>query len=95
MTDLKAVIVRNPEIVASDMDGETVMMHIDTGKYYNLGRTGGFIWSLLEEPLEMEALIGKLMEKFQVNREQCEQDTLAFLQKVIGIGLIQVIQEKR
>jgi len=43
----------------------------------------------------MEALIGKLMEKFQVNREQCEQDTLAFLQKVIGIGLIQVIQEKR
>lgn len=94
MTDLKTVIVRNPEIVASDMDGETVMMHIETGKYYNLGKTGGFIWNLLEEPMRMEALIEKLMDKFEVTREQCEQDTLAFLQKLGRNGLVQIIQEK-
>ena len=89
--DMNTVITRNNEILASDMDGETVMMHIENGKYYNLGKTGGAIWSLLDEPIKIETLIEQLMDKFSVTREQCEQDTIPFLQKLIDNGLIQII----
>ncbi len=30
--------------IVSDMDGETVMLCIQSGKYYNLGELGGEIW---------------------------------------------------
>lgn len=87
---MKSVIVRKNEILASDMDGETVMMHTETGKYYNLGTTGGAIWNMLAEPLQVERLINNLIEKFNVTKEQCEQDVLPFLQQIYQNGLIKI-----
>ena len=48
---------RRPDVISADMDGEVVMMDIMSGKYYNLGRTGGEIWSLLEEAKTLDALL--------------------------------------
>jgi len=87
---LDSVIARNAEIVTADMDGETVMMSVETGKYYNLGKTGSVIWSLLGEPLSVGALVGKLLDKYDVGREQCEKEVLAFLAETYKEGLIKV-----
>ncbi len=92
MLDVKSIIVRNKEILASDMDGEVVMMHIESGKYYNLGKIGGIIWNMLEEPLAVEGLIDQLLDLFQVGKEQCVSDTLPFLQQMEQQGLIKVLQ---
>jgi Tfp pilus assembly protein PilP len=87
---MDSIIVRKTGIIASDMDGETVMMNVDTGKYYNLGRTGGRIWNLIENPVRVEKLIEKLMESYNVTKEQCEKDVLPFLQKIQQCNLIQI-----
>jgi hypothetical protein len=87
---MDSVIARNAEIVTADMDGETVMMSVETGKYYNLGKTGSVIWSLLGEPLSVEALVGKLLDKYDVAREQCEKEALAFLAETYREGLIKI-----
>jgi len=86
---LKNVIARKKEMVTADMDGETVMMSIENGKYYNLGQMGSVIWDLLEAPISAEALIMKLMEKYEVSRQQCETETLAFLNGLIKEGLLE------
>jgi len=91
MIDIKSTIRRNNEILASDMDGEIVMMQIETGKYYNLGRIGGIIWNMLAEPIEVEEVIEKLVDQYSVSKEQCELDTLPFLQQMQQQGLIQII----
>ena len=85
---MQTILVRKAEIMAADMDGSTVMMDIHTGKYYNLGAVGGVIWELLEQPVNVETLIGKLMEKYNVSREQCEKDTVQFLQQLMSRGLV-------
>jgi len=85
---LESVISRNTEIVTADMDGETVMMNIETGKYYNLGKMGSVIWAMLEAPLSVEALVGKLLNKYDVGRVQCEREVLAFLVETYREGLI-------
>ena len=89
---MQTILVRKAEIMAADMNGSTVMMDIPTGKYYNLGEVGGVIWDLLEQPTSVEALIGKLMEKYDVSREQCEKDTLQFLQQLLNSSLISEAQ---
>jgi len=34
---IKTVFVRNPDLIAADMDGDTVMMSIECGEYYGIG----------------------------------------------------------
>lgn len=44
---LETVLVQREGNIASDMDGEKVMLNVKNGKYYNLGEVGGEIWSAL------------------------------------------------
>lgn len=87
---LSSVIVKNAEIVTADMDGETVMMSIETGKYYNLGKMGSIIWGMLDTPLSVETLLEKLMEKFNVGRGQCEKEVSSFLSETYKEGLVTI-----
>jgi hypothetical protein len=87
---LQSIISAKKEIVAADMDGDTVMMSVEAGKYYNLGTTGGMIWKMLESPISVATLITKLLERYEVTREQCEADVLSFLNEVKKEGLLEV-----
>ena len=90
---MQAILVRKAEIMAADMNGSTVMMDIETGMYYNLGEVGGAIWEILEQPISIDALIDKLMKEYDVSREQCEKDTLPFLQQLMDSGLVSEVKE--
>ncbi|MFZ2956569.1 MAG: lasso peptide biosynthesis PqqD family chaperone [Candidatus Ozemobacteraceae bacterium] len=83
-------IRRNPDLVTSDLDGEVVMMNVETGKYYNLGKVGGKIWALLEKEITFTRLIDALMDKYDVERAKCESETTAFLQMLAKQRLILV-----
>jgi hypothetical protein len=85
---LDSVVARNAELVTADMDGETVMMSIENGKYFHLSKIGSAIWELLETPLAVGALIDRLLETYDVPRAQCEKETLAFLGDLRREGVI-------
>jgi hypothetical protein len=87
------VISQIEEIVASDIDGETVMMSIENGKYYGMDDIGSRIWELIEKPIKVSDLIATLLEKFDVDRETCERDVPKFLNelnedKILAVKLI-------
>jgi hypothetical protein len=86
---LQSIVSAKKEIVAADMDGDTVMMSIEAGKYYNLGKMGGVIWKMLESPVSVATLITKLLERYEVTREQCETEVLSFLNSVNQEGLLE------
>lgn len=77
------------------MDGETVMMNIETGKYYNLGTMGSIIWGMIAVPLSVESLIGKLLEKYEVGQERCEDEVLSFLGEIYKEGLVKVLETQQ
>lgn len=87
---LQSVITGKKDIVAADMDGETVMMGIETGKYYNLGKMGGVIWAILEQPVSVAAVIEQLLEKYEVTRQQCEEEVIDFLKQIQKEGLLEI-----
>ncbi|MGV3466510.1 MAG: lasso peptide biosynthesis PqqD family chaperone [Heyndrickxia sp.] len=67
-------------IVVSDMNGEKVMLHIQKGKYFNLGEIGGKIWGYLKNPTTVSVIVSKLMEEYDVSEETCEQQVISFLE---------------
>ncbi len=86
---LRSVVKAKEELVTADMDGETVMMSVASGKYYNLGKMGGVIWGMLKNPVSVEKLIVNLLEKYDVTRRQCEAEVLSFLNDTYKEGLLE------
>ena len=89
MITLQSIVRRRKEILAADLDGETVMMSVEAGKYYNLGEIGGAIWRRITESVVVEDLVAQLLEEYNVAQGQCESDTLAFLEKLKQEGLLE------
>ena len=83
-------IILNQELLQSEIDGETIMMSIDNGKYYGLNTVASRIWEIIkEEPLFSE-LITKLVEEYNIDSLKCESDTKEFLANLIENKLIRI-----
>lgn len=57
---------RTSNVVATDMNGETVMMHIEKGTYFALTGSGGQIWAALESPSTLSEVIAFVEREFDV-----------------------------
>lgn len=75
-------LTRNPDIVSSEIDGETVMMDIDFKRYFGMTEIGTRVWQLLESQITFEHLCVKLTEEFDVSQQRCAEDMLPFLQNL-------------
>ncbi|HEX3009587.1 MAG TPA: lasso peptide biosynthesis PqqD family chaperone [Bacteroidales bacterium] len=91
LTELSKV-KRNPALVTSNIDGEIVMMSVENGEYYGLDEIGTRIWDLLENSLLVNELVDKLIEEFEVGKEDCTRDTLEFLNDLLSRNLLVVEQ---
>ena len=85
---LNTIIQRNPDILASDLDGEKVMMSIQKGEYYGLGKTGTFIWDNIANPIKISDLVNKIIQKYEVSEQQCLNDITPFITDLIEKQLI-------
>lgn len=90
----QSIIQRSNKLVSSNMDGETVMMSIENGEYFGLNPVGSRMWELIENPIEVDALIELLLDEFDVSHEQCEIETMEFLNHLLDKKLLTIIPAK-
>src|SRR5262245_30250018 len=91
MVDLSSSVARKSDLLAYEMDGETVMLSVEQGTYYALDSIGGRIWELIENTTPVSSLIEKLQLEFKVDAEVCRNDTLSFLNELLAFGVIEVM----
>lgn len=84
--DFSSTIVRNPDIISTDMDGDTVMMSIEHGNYYSISGIGSFLWELLLEPVTIEFLCQRVLDEFDIDEATCRSDTMEFLAELLEQG---------
>lgn len=90
---LNHVIVQGKGNIVSDMDQEKVMLSVRNGKYYNLGEVGGRIWDLVELPTAVSDLVTSLVSEYNVDRIQCEEQVLAFLEDLLAEGIVAACED--
>jgi hypothetical protein len=52
--------VNSPTVVSETVDGEVVMIHLDSGNYYSLRNTGAVIWGAIERGVSISAITSAL-----------------------------------
>lgn len=88
---VECIISQIEDIVASDIEDEKVMMSIEKGQYFGLEPVGSRIWEMLETPVKVSAIIDALVGQYDVDRQTCERDVLAFLDELDEAGIVQVV----
>lgn len=79
--------------ISCDLDGETVILNLESGLYYGLDSVGTRIWNLIQEPRSVHDILGILLQEYDVQPERCEQDLLALLQELTDEGVIEARDE--
>jgi hypothetical protein len=72
------------------MNGEVVILDLKSGIYYGLDAVGARIWTLLEEPVSLDAIRQTIMSEYDVDTETCASDVLSFLTQMHDVGLVEI-----
>ena len=86
---LDTTLVRNPSLTTAELDGEVVMLSLETNRYYGLNSVGTRIWEILAQPMTLAQVCDILMNEYDVTREQCETEVLAVAEKMFQEKLVQ------
>ena len=88
--DQHALISKSTHQVSSQLDGEVVLLDINTGDYFKIDPVGSRIWELLEEPTTLSSLCKTLTAEFDISAERCRADVTTFIEKLVSLSLVVV-----
>lgn len=85
-----SVVVAAKSQLSSQVDKETVLLHMDQGLYFGLNEIGTFIWKQLQQPRKVHEIRDAILGEYEVSSEQCERDLFKLLAELSANGLIEV-----
>ena len=74
----------------AEMDGEWVLFNAETCQVTKLNELGGLIWNGLRDNLDVEGIVDRIREEYDVDRETAANDCLRFIRQLQEIGLLEV-----
>jgi hypothetical protein len=96
MTDpilgLQTRIARKPDLPATAVDDDIVILNIATQNYVGLDDIGSAIWGLLDEPRRVDDICRAMAERYDGPPEDIRADVLTFLGELVAEGLIVVAE---
>ena len=69
-------------------DGEAVVLSSDDSTLSSLNAVGTLIWESADGKTPMSAIVSRICEEFDVDRERAERDALAFIARLRERGLL-------
>jgi len=93
MIGLKTKIKRKEGFADTEVDGNKVLMSVESGKYYGLNQVGTDIWAKIEEKVSVSELIDKLLGEYDIDKKSCEEQVLRYLNHLNDNDLIEVFSE--
>ena len=89
----QTILTPHPDVQSTTMDGETVLLALDTGRYFTLNRLGTFIWDQCNGHTTMKDIHAVLCNRFDVSPDRALDDLVDLANQLVQEGLLQ--QQRR
>jgi hypothetical protein len=83
-------VVVPAHVLARHLDGETVLLNLETEKYFGLDSTATRMWELVTQSPRVEAAYDTLSDEFDVEPELLRVHLAELLDQLIENGLLRV-----
>ena len=84
---------KNKNVAWKVLDGEAVVLSLDSGIYFTLNATGTAAWERINGTTSLEEIGRGLCEQFEVTSEQAQRDLFELTQTLLDEGLIRVTND--
>ena len=80
--------INAPNVIADNMDGEYVILNMESGRYYSALETGAIAWQLLSNTYTLEETIAIFSSKYPVPKQMLSEELKAFLAELLENNLL-------
>ncbi len=88
--DLSQKITFSQSVFAQEVDGEMVLLDMESENYFGLDEVGTAIWQAMQENENLQEVFEVLMEQYEVEAEVLQNDLSEFVDKLLESGLVKV-----
>src|SRR5437773_9947037 len=90
MSESKRIARVSPSTLYRQLQGETVLLHMDSGEYFGLDEIATRIWQLIVEKGDLDEVEAAMLNEFQVDRAVLSGDLARVINDLAAKGLIEV-----
>lgn len=84
---LDSTVAPSDDAVFREMDGESVLLNLETGIYFGLDEVGTRVWRLAADNGSLRAVRDRLVEEYDADPAAIERDLLALADALVSKGL--------
>ena len=77
-------------VFAQEVDGEMVLLDMESENYFGLDEVGTSIWQAMQENETLKEVLSVLLEQYEVEEEMLVNDLSVFVEKLVDSGLVKV-----
>ena len=89
----KMIFRKSPGSISTVLDGETVILDVDSGIYSGLNEVGTVVWDMLKNQVTFATLHDTILSEFEVTAEEFSEHLQSFLKELSDNKLIEVGSE--
>ncbi len=90
MMTLHTRVTIPPGVMFRDLDGEAVLLELETGRYFGLNETGTRMWLLLQEHGAVNAAFQSLLAEYEVAEDRLRNELLSFVGTLTAQRLLEI-----
>lgn len=79
-----------PGVLVNCVEGEAVLLNLDTESYFGLDEIGTRMWNLLAASPSIQAAYDSLLREYEVAPEQLQRDLRGLIDTLVENGLVEL-----
>jgi hypothetical protein len=87
---LESSVAISEDVLSRDLEGEAVILNLESGTYFGLDKVGTRIWSLLQKNGSLRRVFEAAQDEYDVDPEMLERDLLRLVQELRAKGLLSI-----
>jgi hypothetical protein len=91
MVSLMDRVIVPSHVLVRVLDKESVLLNIETERYFGLDETGTRMWQLVTAAPKIEAAYQQLLDEYDVEPELLRENLTDLLGRLVENGLLQVV----
>ena len=86
------VTISSDNVVSRELEGEAVILNLETGVYFGLNEVGTRIWALIQEHRSLGKVFEAMRAEYGASPEALKSDLLQLVEELRAKGLVSVSQ---
>ncbi len=88
--EFKQKISFSDAVFAQEVDGEMVLLDMNSENYFGLDEVGCAIWQAMQEHQSLQGVFDAMLHSYDVEAERLEKDLTTFVEQLREAGLIEL-----